>query len=43
MAGAYLLGKFFNIDDLVGIVFFEIPEIFIFLALESGTLAFLII
>ena len=33
------MGKFFNIDDLVGVVFFEIPEIFIFLALERGTLA----
>ena len=43
MAGAYLLGKFFNIDNLVGVVFFEIPEIFIFLALERGTLAFPII
>ena len=40
---AYLLGKFFNIDDLVGVVFFEIPEIFIFLALERGTLALPII
>ena len=43
MAGAYLLGKFFNIDDLVGVVFFEIPEIFIFLALQGGALALLII
>ena len=43
MAGAYLLGKFFNIDNLVGVVFFEIPEIFVFLALECGTLALLII
>ena len=40
---AYLLGKFFNIDNLVGVVFFEIPEIFIFLALERGTLALPII
>ena len=43
MAGAYLLGKFFNIDDLVGIVFFEISKIFIFLTLEGGALALLII